>query len=105
MEAPDRYSGSIFVVPAHKPRGYAAAQFASVCMFSLYFNHECIFFCCGNLLNVLRHIDNREIMLYTCIINQGNEEMNNKSSNPAKLKRSEDQGNGAADVANALIFF
>ena len=43
-------------------------------------------------------------MLYTCIINQGNEEMNNKSSNPAKLKRSEDQGNGAADVANALIF-
>ena len=61
-------------------------------------------FCCGNLLNVLRHIDNGEIMLYTCIINQGNEEMNNKSSNPAKLKRSEDQGNGAADVANALIF-
>ena len=29
-------------------------------------------------------------MLYTCIINQGNEEMNNKSSNPAKLKRPED---------------
>ena len=44
MEAPDRYSGSVFVVPAHKPRGYAAAQFAVVCMFSLYFNHECIFF-------------------------------------------------------------
>lgn len=42
--APDRYSGSIFVVPAHKPSGYAAAQFAAVCMFSLYFNHECIFF-------------------------------------------------------------
>ncbi len=44
MEAPDRYSGSVFVVPAHKLRGYAAAQFAVACMFSLYFNHEYIFF-------------------------------------------------------------
>ena len=44
MKVPDRYSGSIFVVHAHKLRGYAAAQFAAVCMFSLYFNHECIFF-------------------------------------------------------------
>ena len=30
-------------------------------------------YCCGKILNVLRHIDREHILLYTCIKNKGNE--------------------------------
>ena len=42
--------------------------------------------CCINAPNVFCHIDRMEIMLYTCIMNKGNEEMNKSISNPAKSK-------------------
>lgn len=60
--------------------------------------------CCINAPNVFCRIDRMEIMLYTCIMNKGNEEMNKSISNPAKFERSEDQGNGANDDAAALFF-
>ena len=40
--------------------------------------------CCINAPNVFCRIDRMEIMLYTCIMNKGNEEMNKSNSNPAK---------------------
>lgn len=30
-------------------------------------------YCCGKILNVLRHIDRVHILLYTCIKSKGNE--------------------------------